>query len=90
MRIPGPSTNDSGSIPAIRKRGYSSILYAVLHAIVHFGTLGVVEAIQGAHEVAGDTADTLKVGAAIILVTHDAREAEALSCRVIDFSELNK
>lgn len=29
-------------------------------------------------------------GAAIILVTHDAREAEALGCRVIDFSELNK
>ena len=28
--------------------------------------------------------------AAIILVTHDAREAEALGCRVIDFSELNK
>ena len=27
--------------------------------------------------------------AAIILVTHDAREAEALGCRVIDFSELN-
>ena len=28
--------------------------------------------------------------AAIILVTHDAREAEALGCRVMDFSELNK
>ena len=28
--------------------------------------------------------------AAIILVTHDANEAEALGCRVIDFSELNK
>lgn len=28
--------------------------------------------------------------AAVILVTHDAREAEALGCRVIDFSELNK
>ena len=28
--------------------------------------------------------------AAIILVTHDAREAEALGCRIIDFSELNK
>lgn len=28
--------------------------------------------------------------AAIILVTHDAREAEALGCRVIDFSELNR
>ena len=28
--------------------------------------------------------------AAIILVTHDAREAEALGCRVIEFSELNK
>lgn len=27
--------------------------------------------------------------AAIILVTHDACEAEALGCRVIDFSELN-
>ena len=27
--------------------------------------------------------------AAIILVTHDARDAEALGCRVIDFSELN-
>ena len=27
--------------------------------------------------------------AAIILVTHDANEAEALGCRVIDFSELN-
>ena len=29
-------------------------------------------------------------GAAIILVTHDAHEAEALGCRVIDFSELNR
>lgn len=28
--------------------------------------------------------------AAIILVTHDVREAEALGCRVMDFSELNK
>ena len=28
--------------------------------------------------------------AAIILVTHDACEAEALGCRVMDFSELNK
>ncbi len=28
--------------------------------------------------------------AAIILVTHDANEAEALGCRVIDFYELNK
>lgn len=28
--------------------------------------------------------------AAVILVTHDAREAEAIGCRVIDFSELNK
>ena len=28
--------------------------------------------------------------AAVILVTHNAREAEALGCRVIDFSELNK
>lgn len=28
--------------------------------------------------------------AAIILVTHDVREAEALGCRVIDFSELNR
>lgn len=28
--------------------------------------------------------------AAIILVTHDAREAEALGCRVIDFFELNR
>ena len=28
--------------------------------------------------------------AAMILVTHDAREAEALGCRVMDFSELNK
>ena len=28
--------------------------------------------------------------AAIILVTHDACEAEALGCRVIDFSELNR
>ena len=28
--------------------------------------------------------------AAIILVTHDIHEAEALGCRVIDFSELNK
>ena len=28
--------------------------------------------------------------AAIILVTHDAREAKALDCCVIDFSELNK
>ena len=28
--------------------------------------------------------------AAIILVTHDTREAESLGCRVIDFSELNK
>ena len=28
--------------------------------------------------------------AAVILVTHDAREAEALGYRVIDFSELNK
>lgn len=27
--------------------------------------------------------------AAILFVTHDAREAEALGCRVIDFSELN-
>lgn len=28
--------------------------------------------------------------AAILLVTHDAREAESLGCRVINFSELNK
>lgn len=28
--------------------------------------------------------------AAVILVTHDAREAEALGCHIIDFSELNK
>ena len=28
--------------------------------------------------------------AAIVLVTHDACEAEALGCRVMDFSELNK
>lgn len=28
--------------------------------------------------------------AAIILVTHDVREAEALGCRIMDFSELNK
>lgn len=28
--------------------------------------------------------------AAIILVTHDIREAETLGCRIIDFSELNK
>ncbi len=28
--------------------------------------------------------------AAIILVTHDACEAEALGCRIMDFSELNK
>lgn len=28
--------------------------------------------------------------AAVILVTHDTREAEAIGCRVIDFSELNK
>ena len=28
--------------------------------------------------------------AAVILVTHDVREAEAIGCRVIDFTELNK
>ena len=68
MRIPGPSTNDSGSIPAIRKRGYSSILYAVLHAIVHFGTLGVVEAIDGTDEVTRDAADTFESDSFTILV----------------------
>ena len=68
MRIPGPSTNDSGSIPAIRKRGYSSILNAVLHAIVHFGTLGVVEAIDGTDEVTRDAADTFESNTFTILV----------------------
>ena len=36
------------------------------------------------------TAVSAGADAAIILVTHDIHEAEALGCRVIDFSELNK
>jgi hypothetical protein len=33
----------------------------VLDAIVNFGALGIIKAIEGAHEVAGDPADTLKL-----------------------------
>ena len=36
------------------------MLHAVLHTVVLFGTLGVVEAVQSAHKVAGDAADALK------------------------------
>ena len=36
------------------------------------------------------TAVSAGADAAIILVTHDIHEAEALGCRVIDFAELNK
>ena len=36
------------------------------------------------------TAVSAGADSAIILVTHDIHEAEALGCRVIDFSELNK
>ena len=36
------------------------------------------------------TAGSDGTDAAVILVTHDAREAEAIGCRFIDFSELNK
>ena len=63
MRIPGPSTKDSGSIPAIRKRGYSSILYAVLYAVVDFGALRVIEAVDCSHEVARDAADAFEAHA---------------------------
>ena len=35
-------------------------LHTVLHAIVHFGTLGVVEAIDGTNEVTRDAADAFE------------------------------
>ena len=35
----------------------------VLHTVPFFGALAVVEAFQTAHEVAGDSADTLEVDA---------------------------
>ena len=39
------------------------MLHAVLHAVVLLGALGVVEAVQRAHEVTGDAADALKAHA---------------------------
>ena len=43
-------------------------LHTVLHAIVHFGTLGVVEAIDGTDEVARDAADAFESDSFTILV----------------------
>ena len=48
------------------------------------------KALDAAAKQTAITAVSGGADAAIILVTHDAREAEALGCRVIDFSELNK
>ena len=54
----------------------------VLHTVVLLGTLGVVEAVQGAHQVAGDAADALEGHAVVLLpaaagalVADDAGEA---------------
>ena len=47
------------------------------------------KALDAAAKSSAITAVSDGTDAAIILVTHDAREAEALGCRIIDFSELN-
>lgn len=48
------------------------------------------KALDAAAKLNAITAVSAGADAAIILVTHDIHEAEALGCRVIDFSELNK
>lgn len=50
----------------------------MLDAIHHFGILGVVKVIERADQVAGDAADTLKIGIAITFV------AAAFRALVID------
>ena len=43
------------------------MLYAVLDAVVHFGALGIVEAIDCTDQVAGDAADAFETDAFAIL-----------------------
>ena len=40
----------------------------MLHAVALLGGLGIVPAVHGAHQIAGDAADALKTDAAIVLV----------------------
>ena len=37
-----------------------NLLHLMLHAVAFFGALGIVEAVEGAHEVTGDAADALE------------------------------
>ena len=43
------------------------MLYAVLDAVVHFGALGIVEAVDCTDQVAGDAADAFETDAFAIL-----------------------
>lgn len=56
-RMPGPSTIDSGSIPATLILAPAS---SVLDAVADLGPLGVVESVQPTDEVAGDAANPVE------------------------------
>ena len=48
-----------------REMGFNALFGPVLHAVALLGALSVVEAIQGAHQVAGDAADALEAAVAV-------------------------